>query len=182
MKAYILLAEGFETVEALGPADVFKRAGVEYKLVSISSDQNVTSSHGVRVQADCCLGDGSQVEDGDVLVLPGGYPGYVNLRSNEEVCRLAWNYYESGRLLAAICGAPTLLQQEGLAVGARITCHHSVKDDMKNFVYTGKIVERDGNLITAIGAGRSFDFALAIVEALLGNGAVDKIKGGLELR
>ena len=55
-------------------------------------------------------------------------------------------------------------------------------NDMKNFVYTGKIVERDGNLITAIGAGRSFDFALAIVEALQGNDAVDKIKGGLELR
>ena len=108
MKVYMFLADGFETVEALAPIDVFRRAGVEIHTVSISGNIEVTSSHDVVVEADCLLEE-IDITDGDALILPGGYPGYVNLAENEVVGQTLRTYYDSGRFVAAICGAPTVL-------------------------------------------------------------------------
>ena len=181
MKVYLFLAEGFETVEALAPVDTFTRAGVEICTISISNSLTVTSSHHVETKADCLLKD-IDLNDGDALILPGGFPGYKNLVESESVGAAAKKYYETCRLLGAICGAPTILQYYGIARGSRITCHHSVKEQMTDFIYTGKDVERDGNLITAIGAGHAFDFSLALLEVLEGKEKVAKVKLGLELK
>jgi len=181
MKVYLFLAPGFETVEALAPVDTFKRAGVDIYTVSITNSLSVTSSHQVETKANCLLKQ-IDINDGDALILPGGFPGYKNLAQTEAVGEAARKYYESGRLLAAICGAPTILQHYGIARGSRITCHHTVKDQMTDFVYTGQDVEQDHNLITAIGAGHSFDFSLALLYALQGEEKVTHVKSGLELR
>lgn len=181
MKIYLFLAEGFETVEALAPVDVFRRAHLDIQTVSITDSTTVKSSHGVTVQADCCL-TGIDLKDGDALILPGGFPGYKNLVESKAVGAAVRNYYKSGRIVGAICGAPTVLQSNGIAKGSRITCHHSVREQMTDFVYTGKDVEQDHNLITSIGAGHAFDFALALLYALQGGEKVDKVKAGLELQ
>jgi len=181
MKVYLFLAQGFETVEALAPVDTFTRAGVEIDTVSITDDLAVTSSHQVETKADCLLKE-IDINNGDALILPGGFPGYKNLAEAQEVGEAARKYYDSGRLLAAICGAPTILQCYGIARGSRITCHHTVKEQMTDFIYTGQDVEQDRNLITAIGAGHAFDFSLALLYALQGEEKVRKVKLGLELR
>ena len=179
-KVYIILAEGFETIEALTPVDVMKRCGIEVVTISISGSMIVKSSHGVVVEADDVLGN-KRLEDGDVLILPGGYPGYANLCNSKQIGAIAKEYYESGKILAAICGAPTVLALNEIAKGKKITCHHSVKDKMGDYEYTGEDVVKDGNLITGIGAGRSLEFSLYIASLLIDASVMDKVKHGLEI-
>ena len=180
-KVYILLADGFECVEALAPIDVMHRASVELKRVAVGRNLDVTSSHGLMtLRCDMLLGD-SLLEDGDALILPGGNPGYINLRNSEAVCRVVRHYWGSGRLVAAICGAPTVLAAAGVAHGHRVTCHTSVIDDMGDYLYEGdRVVEQD-NLITAAGAGISIDFALAIAARLVGAETLSRVRQGMEV-
>lgn len=179
-KVYIILAEGFETIEALTPIDVMHRCGIEVVTLSISGSMIVKSSHGVTVEAGDVLGDKS-LEDGDALILPGGYPGYVNLCNSKQVGALAKKYYESGKLLCAICGAPSLLALNEIALGKNITCHHSVINKMEGYNYTGNPVEEDGNLITGKGAGRSLEFSLRIASHFIDAEVLEKVKHGLEI-
>lgn len=180
-RAYILLADGFECVEALSSIDVLHRAGVELKRVAVGDELNVTSSHNIMsLQCDMVLGD-SELEDGYALILPGGYPGYVNLGNSEAVCRVVRNYYESGRLVAAICGAPTVLAVAGVAKGAKITCHRSVVDRMGDYLYDNESVVEDRNIITGAGAGRSIEFALAVVARLVDTETLLRVQQGMEL-
>lgn len=180
-KVYILLADGFECVEALAPIDVMHRASVELKRVAVGRNLDVTSSHGLMtLRCDMLLGD-SLLEDGDALILPGGNPGYINLRNSEAVCRVVRHYWVSGRLVAAICGAPTVLAAAGVAHGHRVTCHTSVIDDMGDYLYEGdRVVEQD-NLITAAGAGISIDFALAIAARLVSAETLSRVRQGMEV-
>ncbi|MBP3775282.1 MAG: DJ-1/PfpI family protein [Bacteroidaceae bacterium] len=181
MKVYVLLADGFELIEAMAPVDVFRRAGVEVVTLSIGADRNVCSSNGVNVQADSLM-SGTDLSDGDALVLPGGYPGYEHLRTSRAVGETARCYLAEGKQLGAICAAPIVLQEYGIGVGRRVTSHTCVREQMTDFVHTGRPVERDGNLVTAIGAGYALAFAFALLEALCGAEAVGKVKPGMELR
>lgn len=180
-KVYILLANGFETIEALAPKDVFFRCGIDVKLISINSELYVTSSHKVTIKADALLKD-IDAKDADVLYLPGGYPGYVNLRNSTEVGELAQYYYMNGKILALICGAPTILPKNNIARGSKITCHHSVKNDIIEYNYSGKQIEIDKNLYTARGAGLSVEFAIEIARSLVDQNVIEKVLHGLELK
>jgi 4-methyl-5(b-hydroxyethyl)-thiazole monophosphate biosynthesis len=181
MKVFLLLADGFETIEALTPVDVFHRIGNDITTVSITESLAVRSSHGVEVKACTTLAE-ADFSDGAALILPGGFPGYRNLCESEAVGKLAKKFFDEGRLICAICGAPTVLKHYGIGTGLHVTCHHSVKDEMEGYRYTGADVEHDKNLITAIGAGHSIDFSLEIVRTLFGDEAVAKVKHGMELK
>ena len=180
-RAYILLADGFECVEALSSIDVLHRAGVELKRVAIGDSLSVVSSHNIMsLQCDMVLGD-NMLEDGDALILPGGYPGFVNLGNSKAVCRVVRSYYDSGRLVAAICGAPTVLAAAGVANGSKVTCHRSVVDSMEGYLYEDEGVVEDRNLITGAGAGRSIEFALAIAARLVDSETLLSVRQGMEL-
>lgn len=180
-KAYILLADGFECVEALAPIDVMHRAGIDLKRVAVGHRLDVISSHGLMtLRCDMLLGD-ALLEDGDVLILPGGNPGYINLRESEDVLRVVRNYFDRGALVAAICGAPTVLAAAGVARGRRVTCHTSVISDMGDYLYEGGRVVEDSNLITAAGAGISIDFALAIAARIVSAETLSRIRQGMEV-
>lgn len=180
-RVYILLAEGFECVEALAPIDVMHRAGVELKRVAVGGDLRVTSSHGlVALQCDMLIED-ANFADGDAIILPGGNPGYVNLRNSELVCAAVREYYNSGRLVAAICGAPTVLAAAGVARGSSVTCHSTVIEEMADYHYVGGSVIEDGNLVTAAGAGVSVEFALTIAERLVENETLSRVRRGMEV-
>jgi len=180
--AYILLADGFELIEAMAPYDVFCRGGINVKTVSISNSKAVSASNKVQVTADL-LWDEANFDDADLIYLPGGYPGYENLGNDPKVGALAKKQYESGKLLAAICGAPTVLLKNAIAFGKTVTSHSCCADEISaKYNYTGKFTERDGNLFTAIGAGHSQDFAIEIAAELAGDAAVAKIKKGMELK
>ena len=109
-KVSIFLAEGFEEVEALTPADLLRRAGAEVTLVSIKAEKTVTGSHGISITADR-LFEETDYEDADLLVLPGGMPGTLNLKACEPLLALLKEHNAKGKKLAAICAAPTVLGQ-----------------------------------------------------------------------
>ena len=180
-KVYMLVAEGFECVETLAPIDVLHRAGVQVIRVAVSSDLSVVSSHNLmRLECDVLLAD-VDMSDGDALILPGGNPGYINLGASEGVRAAVRDFYGSGRIVAAICGAPTVLALADVARGANITCHSSVVSRMDGYDYHREGVVEYGNLITAAGAGRSIEFALAIARRLVGSDTIAAVCQGMEL-
>ena len=184
-KALILLAPGFETIEATTPMDVLRRCQIP--VVVLSTDElMVTSSHSVSVKADYTLSSPegrAVVSEAEMVILPGGFPGYVNLAKNKEVGEILKKFEREGKLIGAICGAPTALLTNKLFTGSKITCHTSVKDEMISggYVYTGNNVERCGNLITGKGAGLSLEFALECALALTDAERVAEVKKKMEL-
>jgi len=202
-KVYVLLADGFETIEATAPIDILRRCKVDVTTVSISGSITVTCSHNIQMKADTTL-DGIAAEkvgnairstdtegnnccsdllsDGDMIVLPGGYPGYVNLMDSDTVGKIIRKYYKEGKWVAAICGAPAVLAKNKIAAGSHITCHSSVIDKMGDYIYTGRPVEQDGNLITGIGAGLSIDFGIKLARVLTDRETVELLKKRMEIR
>lgn len=167
MRAYILLAEGFECVEALTPIDLFNRAGVEVVRVAVGGNLEVCSSHDLMsLECDILIED-CDFEGGDALILPGGNPGYKNLRESEHVLRVVRDYYKRGAIVAAICGAPTVLAAASIAKAHKITCHSSVVEQMREYWVLPESVVREGILITGAGAASSWDFTVAILEELV---------------
>ena len=211
--AYIILADGFETIEALTPLDVLRRCGVEVTTISLNKTRAVRSSHGVTVEADatmedfmhncnCCAsgtGTGTNTSNAgtsssagssttasstvrQALILPGGYPGYKNLCESAEVGALITQFHKEGKLLCAICGAPTALKANQICRGAAITCHTSVKEELSDYYsILSSAVVKYMNIITGMGAGRSLDFAFAIAEALTSKEKVEEIKAKMEI-
>ena len=211
--AYIILADGFETIEALTPLDVLRRCGVEVTTISLNQTRAVRSSHGVTVEADatmedfmhncnCCASGtstgtstsnaGTSSSAGSsttassavrqALILPGGYPGYKNLCESAEVGALITQFHKEGKLLCAICGAPTALKANQICRGAAITCHTSVKEELSDYYsILSSAVVKYMNIITGMGAGRSLDFAFAIAESLTSKEKVEEIKAKMEI-
>ncbi|MGF6905881.1 DJ-1 family glyoxalase III [Fusobacterium sp. PH5-44] len=180
-KVYLLLAEGFETIEALAPLDILRRCDVDIKTVSITDNINVTSSQGVTVNADIILND-SLLDDGHMLILPGGAPGYVNLGDSKQVGTILKNYYHSGKYVAAICGAPTVLVKNAVAIDKKLTCHSGVVSKIGNHNYIGGDTVIDDNLITANGAGSSLKFGFLLAELLVEKEKVAAVKKGMEIK
>ena len=218
--AYIILADGFETIEALTPLDVLRRCGVEVTTISLNKTRAVRSSHGVTVEADatmedfmhncncCASGTGTGTNSSiagsstsassssttaststnvsgtmrQALILPGGYPGYKNLCESAEVGALITQFHKEGKLLCAICGAPTALKANQICQGAAITCHTSVKEELSDYYsILSSAVVKYMNIITGMGAGRSLDFAFAIAESLTSKEKVEEIKAKMEI-
>lgn len=179
-RVYVLLADGFELIEAMTPVDVLRRCEVDVVTVSISTSFEVTSAQKVTVKSDTTIFENS-LNDGDMLILPGGFPGYVNLGESAEVGKALKYYQENNKLVGAICGAPTVLMKNGVFKGKNITCHSSVVEEMKEYCYSPKNTQVDSNLITGVGAGLSLDFAFALAEKLVDTETINKVKKGMEL-
>lgn len=164
---YILLAPGFEEAEALVPADLLRRAGIEVALTALEGE-TVTGGHQITVKADLPL-DQVDLDRADMVVLPGGGAGVQNLLRSAAVERLVRETAARNIPLAAICAAPTLLGRWGLLEGKRAVCYPGMEDQL-----TGAKVCRDsgavedGTLVTGRAAGSAFDFGLKLVEALSG--------------
>jgi len=166
----ILLAEGFEEIEAITPLDVLRRLEVPVLLAGIAG-REVAGSHGMRLIADAELAELS-AERLAAVVLPGGMPGAVHLRDHPAVLRLVREVHAAGRPVAAICAAPIVLAAAGLTRGKTVTGYPMalVKEALADARYTGNLVETDGLLITGKGPGAAFAFACAIA-AVLGKAA-----------
>lgn len=177
---YLFLAEGFEEVEALGTIDVLRRAGLSIKTVSIMEQVEVTGSHGVTVKADM-LFEEEALRDAEMLILPGGMPGSLNLGEHEGLRRAILNFSVAGKPLAAICAAPMVYGKLGLLKDKKATCYPGFDKYLDGAVYTGALVEQDANFITGKGPGATFEFALAIVAKFCGKEKVAELKQGMIL-
>ena len=187
MKAYVFLADGFEEVEALTTADIMIRAGIEVKLVKVPGGTEdkcraVRGSHNIKVKPDLTLGtDISEVEllDGDCVVLPGGMPGTKNLAASETVINTIKAYDKAGKVVAAICAAPSVLGTNGLLNGRKATCFPGFEEKLVGAqkVDTGAV--RDGNIVTGKSMGSAVTFGLKVVETLLGKDTADKVEASI---
>lgn len=164
----LFLADGFEEVEALGTLDLMRRAGMDVRLVSIYDDRlNVTGAHKVTVVADMSL---QEVKAADLsgLILPGGLPGVTNLEAEPRVEALVKEVAQSGRLVAAICAAPSLLGKYGLLSGKRATVYPGWDKHLTGATYERLPYVEDGNILTGQGMGFTMPFARRIIEKELG--------------
>ena len=173
---YILLGNGFETVEALAPADVLRRGNVPVPLVG-ASGATVTSAQGVTVAADVTL-DQVKLAPGDLVMLPGGLGGVDVLEHDEAAMALIRQAAADPQVwLSAICAAPTLLARWGQLEGKQAVCFPGMEDQMKGTLLRpeAKVVE-DGDRITGRAAGSAFDFGLALVRYLAGADKADEVR------
>ncbi|HVU17611.1 MAG TPA: DJ-1 family glyoxalase III [Candidatus Didemnitutus sp.] len=168
----VILAEGFEEIEALAPVDLLRRAGVEVRTASLTENRMVKGRSGIVVQADVALAE-MKPELADMIFLPGG-PGVKNLRADPRVAALARKYFDDGRWVAAICAAPTVLHDAGLLKGRRYTAHFSVADELKDILSEERVVD-DGRLTTSRGAGTAVEFGLHLVALLISDSKAAEI-------
>ena len=174
-KVCVLLAEGFEEVEALTVSDIMRRAKVTCDLVSIK-DKKVTSSHNVTIEADKIIDENM---DYDLVVLPGGMPGASNLRDDDKVINLIKKQNKEGKLIGAICAAPIVLGRAGLTEGRKITSYPEYEDELPNCDYLEEAVVVDGNIITSRGPATAMAFSYKLLEVLGYSHEVDGIASGM---
>ncbi len=174
-KVLVLLAHGFEEIEAIVPADILRRAGFKVTLASVAGELSVSGGHQITIQADSLIVE-CRPEQFDVLVIPGGNPGVPNLLKSPHIPPIIQHFYSSGKLIAAICAAPLVLQKAGILKKHRVTSYPGVKSDLTDIKdYSEERVVSDGNLITSRGAGTAELFAFSIVERLLGPETAKKV-------
>ncbi|MBR3267556.1 MAG: DJ-1/PfpI family protein [Oscillospiraceae bacterium] len=178
---YIFLAEGFEEIEALTPADCLRRAGRTVKTVGIGGSV-IAGSHGIAVQTDLTEDEVRLDDSLEMVILPGGMPGTRNLQKNPTVRKAIQFCADQNRLLAAICAAPSVLGEMGLLRGKTATCYPGFEPELTGCNAVAEPVCRDGNLITGRGPGAAMDFGLALVAALNGEVAAEKLAGQMVYR
>ena len=178
-KAYIFLANGHEEVEALMVVDLLRRAGLDIATVSITGSKMVTSSHNVTYEADFLF---EEVEGNlvDLVVLPGGLPGTHNLLAFEPLMKMVCEHNEAGKLVAAICAAPSILAELGILDGKKGTSYPGFGTKIENYVEAPVVV--DGNVITGRGLGAAIDFGLALIELLVDEQKAKEISAAIQYR
>ena len=187
MKAYIFLADGFEEVEALTTADIMIRAGIEVKLVKVPGGTDdkcraVRGSHDIKVKPDLTLGtdiSDNELLDADCVVLPGGMPGTKNLAASDSVINTIKAYDKAGKVVAAICAAPSVLGTNGLLKGRKATCFPGFEDKLEGAEKIDAGAVRDENIVTGKSMGSAVTFGLKVVETLIGKDAADKVEASI---
>ena len=162
----IILADGFEEIEALQPADIFKRLGLNVILAGLK-DKIVTGAHGFQIIANT-LANELSVDDFDAIMLPGGLPGATHLQASDNIRELLVTAHAQNKICAAICAAPIVLHDSGITKGKTITGYPGCENLAKqpNCRFNGQDVVTEDNIITAIGMGKAHLFAFEIAKAL----------------
>lgn len=174
-KVYEFLANGFEEIEALAPVDILRRGGVEVKTVSVTGSEWAESSHGVTVRADLKMED-ADLNDADMLLLPGGMPGATNLNAHEGVRQALMAQAAKGGKIGAICAAPMVLGSLGLLRGRHATCSPGFEKYMDGAEYTAELFTVDGNIITGEGPAATLPYAYKILSMFVGNQPVKALE------
>ena len=163
---YVFLAEGFEEIEAIGTIDLLRRAGLPTHIVAVGIEPHVRGAHGVAV-------------DAIALVLPGGLPGVTNLEGSQRLRQLIQEANQEGKLLCAICAAPSVYGKAGLLEGKEAIAYPGFEGHLHGATVSSSPVVRSANFITAKSAGYTFDFALAIIEVLQGKAKADEVASAI---
>ena len=165
---YILLANGFEEAEALVPADLLRRAGIETLLASHKAE-DVTGGREITVKVDLPLAH-VDLTKADMIVLPGGGLGVRNLDEDPAIAATVQEAIDRGIWVAAICAAPTLLGKWGHLKNKKATCYPGMEDQLIGAIpQPDASVVVDGKIITARAAGSAFEFGIKLIEALKGH-------------
>ena len=172
---FIFMAEGFEEVEALTTVDILRRAGLDVKMASIDDREYVSGAHGIVIRSDLGISD-VDIKEAEMLILPGGAPGWQNLQRSEKLSGLILDFNKAGGRIAAICGAPVVLGGLDILKDKKATCYPGMEDALKGAKATCDEAVTDGNITTSRGVGTAIPFALEIVRLLLGDEKAGMIK------
>lgn len=170
----VFLADGFEEIEGLTVVDILRRAGVRVDTVSVTGDKTIHGAHQIDVQADF-LFEEMDFEQADMLVLPGGMPGTLNLMNHKGLQELLKAYHEKGRYIAAICAAPSIFGRLGFLKGRRACCYPSFEEKLEGAEVVCDPVSVDGHIITSRGMGTAILFALKLTALLCGEEKAEEI-------
>lgn len=174
-KALVFLATGFEEIETVTVVDVLRRAGVDVTVAGLTPNV-VEGAHGIKIVPDKSIDD-VKVEDFDAFVVPGGNPGYKNLRKDQRVINIIKKAFNSNKLVAAICAGPTVLSDAGILEGKACTIYPGMDEELEAGGGKPKhdIVVVDGNIITSRGPATALPFALKLAEKLAGKQAAEAV-------
>ena len=171
---YMFLANGFEEIEALCPLDLLRRAGVQIKTVGVETKM-ICGAHAINVEADMIDSDFCD-EDPDMIILPGGMPGTLNLDASETVHKAIDSALANNAYIAAICAAPSILGKRELLCDKEAICYPGFEDQLKGAKISSKKVVKDGKFITAAGMGVALEFGLELVKLLCGETKANELR------
>lgn len=180
-KVAVFLAVGFEEIEAVSTIDVLRRGDMTVDMISVSGNLDVEGAHGISMKCNRLFYDVDYTEY-EVLVLPGGMPGADNLNKHEGLTNLLPEFLEQGKKVAAICAAPMILGRLGLLKGLEAICYPGFEAYLEGAQISSKTVVKDGNVITAKGAGVAMHFGLEILKWFLPLDEVTELKTNVMLQ
>ena len=162
----IVLADGFEEIEAVTSIDVLRRAGLEVIVAGVGK-REIIGAHEITVETNLMIEQYQGMPD--AIILPGGMPGADNLNKSEAVKDLLQKMKKSGKLIAAICAAPAVvLAPNGILEGKRATCYPGYENALGPKVkFVANRVVVDGQVTTSQGPGTAIEFSLELVSQLL---------------
>jgi len=175
-QALVLIVEGVEELEAVAPIDCLRRAGVEVRVASASPARKVTGRNGIVLEADCALEDCLEAAH-DLVVVPGG-PGHKTLAEDPRVLDLLRRHAGQSGRIGSICAGPVVLDRAGLLQGRTFTSFPGTAQQLPERDPSRKVI-REGNLVTAQGAGCAVEFALELVDLLCGPEKRKEIAGAI---
>lgn len=180
-KTCVILADGFEEVEAVTPIDYLRRAGIKVVVAGLGG-REIVGGHGMEFTADAVLDD-IDSEDFDCVLVPGGGGGSKAIAADQTAVKFIKRQAGKGRLVAAICAAPALVlgQACGMLGGRRFTCYPGMENLVPGGRFEASRVVDDGNIITARAAGCAGEFAVAIIRALAGGTKADEVSASVLL-
>ena len=175
-KVAIVIFDKFEEIEAITPADLLRRAGVEVSMLTLFSILSTKGRSGISVYADAFLSD--HLKDSfDAIVLSGG-PGTFDAAKSADLLKFVKRHNAENKLIAAICAAPIILEKTGSLADKEFTCHTSVISQFAHHPADRDVVSSE-NIITAKGAGTAVAFALEIVRTLKGESVEKEIAASI---
>jgi len=174
-KAIVLLARGFEEIEALTCIDVLRRGGIHCITCSINSEYDVMGTHQIHVKANSLL-ENTNIDKYDAVIIPGGMPGAANLRDDQEVIQVVKKFNDCKKIVAAICAGPIVLKKAGIIENKKVTSYPGYENDIAPVTYSEDVVVQDGNIITSRGPATAMHFAFKILENLADKIVSEKLK------
>lgn len=179
-KVLVPLAEGCEELEAVTIIDLLRRAAIDVVVAGLQPGI-VKASRGTMLVPDCTL-DVALQERYDMVVLPGGMPGMTHLRDDARIISLLQEMYRDDKYTCAICAAPVVLAEAGLLKGKVVTSYPGFVErmDLPGTTFSKDAVVKDGKVITSRGPGTAMDFALELIETLVGRARRVEVEAGLQ--
>ena len=174
----VFMAEGLEEIEGSTVVDLCRRAEIETLMISIGETRNVRGAHGIEIVADRLL-DEVEFDRLDMIVLPGGMPGTLNLKACEPLMEKVMEFDAAKKGLAAICAAPMIFGHLGLLKGRKACCYPGMEGELKEAVTCQEKVCVSDHIITGRGVGTAIEFALAIVARFRGDDAAAELAAGI---
>ncbi len=170
----VILADGFEEIEAIAPIDLLRRAGLDVTVAGLDKTV-IKGAHGITITCDTTVGE-IHLRPYDAVVLPGGLPGTNNLLNSDLTLEIVSRCYRDNCVVAAICAAPRILDKVGALHNKPFTCYPGVENEISHGSFTDQNIVISDNVITGKSAGTSIEFALAIIDKLVSKEIANQVQ------